>query len=334
MHLFTGTFNPFSFGHESIYNKAIKDFGKNEVYIGLAVNSKKQDRTKFLQWTLNPFTRNSIIIPSGITAATFCKENGFDGLIRSMRNTRDFENEETLCHINDSLNMGTTFYISPKELRMVSSSMVRELYALNEDVTKYVNEKILARWLNKPKRILVTGKIASGKSSFIQTYFKDYNPVDLDKIAKKILPEELRHKIKFQIDHVYDMGIYKNHEVLGLLQGRSYFKEAAAIIENWMDSQPSITINKIDSSGIINTPFIFEASALGTYEQLGLLTDFYKDSVIINVDKFDIGKKRDLSEDFKNKMLSIQFDPSVIDFNVTNDNAESVAKAALDLISG
>lgn len=64
-----------------------------------------------------------------------------DYLIRGIRNGMDYEYEENMAKINESLGI-KTIYIRAGSLSHVSSSMVIELYKYGKDISSYVPKHI------------------------------------------------------------------------------------------------------------------------------------------------------------------------------------------------
>jgi len=291
--LMTGSFNPFTNGHYSIYERACKMFGKDNVFIGIASNSAKDKVNKhFIKWTIAPITNNCVVISDGELVANYCKNNGFDAIIRSMRNAIDLVYEMDMSHWNEELGVSTVFIPCAEGMEKMSSSALRELDSAGINISEYVpNIYTYMRWKqSEVKRVIVTGKMGSGKSSFIEAYDWNSSFIDMDKIAKEIVPEELRLKIK-----------------KGIENGRIDYPDLFLvddIIQKWINEHKEI----------IN----YEMSALGTYSrrmfsQTGAKL-LYNDSIIVHIEHFDTGKERNIDPDFLKQVRAIQKDAEVIDF--------------------
>lgn len=290
--LFPGTFNPFTDGHMSVYRQACQLFGENNVYIGVAQNLSKNDVDQdYIKWTINSVSKNVIVIPKTSLVSDFCKNNDFKFMIRSLRNTMDFVTEMDLAHWNRVMGVQTIFLPCEEGMEKISSSALRQLKKFNKPLDGYLPPEVYDRWTRKPKRILVSGKIGAGKSSFLEKYFpKKY--VDMDKVAKEILPKELLDKLKEDID----VGCFEF----------TLWEESAKILTNY--------ILKSDYK-------VFEVSALGTYSKLNTKVNrLYKDSFIVNITKYDTGKERVIDKNYLEKMRKIQVDPPVIDLDIDGDD--------------
>ena len=141
--IFPGSFDPFTTGHADVVNRALAVF--DVVIIGLGVNSSKNrsfspefvlDRIK-LAYADQP--RVSAELFSGLTAE-FAREKKAGFLLRGLRNTTDFEYENTLAQANAQVFNGleTVFLITAPHLAWINSTIVRDLYRHGADVTPFL----------------------------------------------------------------------------------------------------------------------------------------------------------------------------------------------------
>jgi hypothetical protein len=220
-----------------------------------------------------------------------------------MRNTTDFNYEMELAAWNGKLGIETLFIPCKEGYEKISSSSVRNLAQYGKDVSEYMPEITRTRWFKKPKRIIVTGFIGSGKSSYIDAFFRGkYDCFDMDEIAKKRLDAGLRNDI------------------------------ADGIASGSLDSAKLDAAGQILLEEILAMPknAVIEASALGTYTRflLNPLRKLYDDAAIMRVDKFHSDKVRKIDENFKQAVLRIQTKPLVTDFVINDDlqNADEIAE--------
>ncbi|MDE7180211.1 MAG: pantetheine-phosphate adenylyltransferase [Muribaculaceae bacterium] len=139
--LFAGTFNPFTTGHKSIADRALKL--ADRLVIGFGVNISKSDpgaisriaRVKEL-YADNPAV--TVVQYSGLTT-DFARECGADFMVRGVRSVADFEYERNLADVNLKLSgIETILLPALPELSYVSGSMVRELIAHGADASPYL----------------------------------------------------------------------------------------------------------------------------------------------------------------------------------------------------
>jgi len=141
--LFPGTFNPFTIGHKSIADRALKLFDR--LIIAVGINTAKNDNdisaAKRVDQIKSIFKNNpriTVISYSGLTVDA-CKHHGATVMIRGVRSVADFEYERNLADINLNISgIETVLLTSLPELSWISSSMVRELRAAGHDVSRYL----------------------------------------------------------------------------------------------------------------------------------------------------------------------------------------------------
>lgn len=141
--IFAGTFDPFTVGHHDVAQRAAKVFDKLIIAFGINSNKKRflpieqiTDSVKKV-YASNP----SIEVQTyeGLTA-NFAKKAGASYLVRGLRNTTDFEYENTISQGNKHLNpdLETVFLITDPKLAYISSSIVREIYKHGGDVSPFL----------------------------------------------------------------------------------------------------------------------------------------------------------------------------------------------------
>ena len=142
---FAGSFDPFTIGHASIVERALKIF--DIVVIGVGINSLKTSAVEAERRGLsivrlyeqNPRVRVSTYTGLTVDAA---HEAGATCLLRGVRSVKDFEYERDLADINRQLSgLETVLLYSLPEYSAVSSSLVRELQAFGKDVSRYLPQK-------------------------------------------------------------------------------------------------------------------------------------------------------------------------------------------------
>jgi pantetheine-phosphate adenylyltransferase len=142
--LFPGSFDPFTKGHEDIVLRGLKIF--DEIIIAIGYNSKKSSRyfeIDFMQERIRSAFKNepaiTVVTFSELTAE-FAKKNGARYLLRGLRNTTDFEYENSIAQVNRYLNadLESVFLITSPQLASISSTIIREVHKYNGDVTPFL----------------------------------------------------------------------------------------------------------------------------------------------------------------------------------------------------
>ena len=142
--IFPGSFDPFTKGHEDIVKRSIKLFDK--VLIAIGYNAQKQNRyfdieemVGYIEKAFEGEDRVEVIVYNELTAMIAEKHHA-QFLIRGLRNTTDFEYENSISQINRYLNLDleTIFLITAPELAPISSSIIREVHRYGGDVSPFL----------------------------------------------------------------------------------------------------------------------------------------------------------------------------------------------------
>ncbi len=146
--LFPGSFDPFTKGHYDIVVRALNIFDR--VVIAIGHNSKKNKRYFEVDWMVGKIReafkdegRVSVIVYDELTAQ-LAKKYDAKFLLRGLRNTTDFEYENSISQVNRFLNedLETVFLITSPELAPISSSIIREVHRYGGDVNEFLPYKI------------------------------------------------------------------------------------------------------------------------------------------------------------------------------------------------
>ena len=145
--VYAGSFCPFTKGHEDIGRQALPLFDKIIVAIGRNRDKTElfdeADRKRWVQKIYQDNPKIQILSYSGLTVE-LCRRHGAHFLIRGVRNARDFAAEQELAEVNKRLapEIETVLFLASPELRMVSSSMVRELWHFGEDYSPFLSYEL------------------------------------------------------------------------------------------------------------------------------------------------------------------------------------------------
>ncbi|NQZ75769.1 MAG: pantetheine-phosphate adenylyltransferase [Ekhidna sp.] len=142
--IFPGSFDPFTKGHFDIVERSLELFDR--VIIAIGHNSKKNNRYFELDWMVNKIKdafrdedRVSVEVYDELTASLAQKYDA-KFLVRGLRNTTDFEYENSISQINRYLNedLETIFLITSPQLAPVSSTIIREVHKYGGDVSPFL----------------------------------------------------------------------------------------------------------------------------------------------------------------------------------------------------
>lgn len=151
--IFPGSFDPITNGHIDIIMRAAALFEK--VYVAVGNNISKQylipfeNRTTIVEKVFAHVTNVEVIAYNELTVS-LCKKLNAPYLIRGLRNSSDFDYERSIAIMNKSLweESETLFFNSKPELSGLSSTIVREIYKYNGDISEFVPKEAL-EWLKK-----------------------------------------------------------------------------------------------------------------------------------------------------------------------------------------
>lgn len=141
--VFPGSFDPPTYGHLNVIERASKLFRRIDVVV--AVNPEKkytftsQERVDFMKQLTKDFPNvevhewNSLIVD-------YCKSAGANVLLRGIRNASDFSYEFDLSLVNAALNSSVQTLFLPTDQRylLIRSSSIKELAKFGGDISAMV----------------------------------------------------------------------------------------------------------------------------------------------------------------------------------------------------
>ncbi|MEQ9591783.1 MAG: pantetheine-phosphate adenylyltransferase [Cyclobacteriaceae bacterium] len=142
--LFPGSFDPFTKGHEDIVLRGLTLF--DEVIVAIGYNSAKSNRYFAIDLMVSKISEtfsdhpNIRVITFAELTAEFAKKNGANYLLRGLRNTTDFEYENSISQVNRHLNpdLESVFLITSPQFASISSSIIREVHRYKGDVSEFL----------------------------------------------------------------------------------------------------------------------------------------------------------------------------------------------------
>lgn len=141
--VYAGTFDPITFGHQDLIERASARFEK--VIVAIAVSKSKsplfslEERVALTKSVLSHLSNVEVSGFQGLLL-DFAKANDANILLRGLRAVADFDYEFQLASMNRYLNPAIeTMFMMPSEKYMyISSSLVREIATFGGDVTGFV----------------------------------------------------------------------------------------------------------------------------------------------------------------------------------------------------
>ena len=143
--IFPGSFDPFTIGHYDIVKRGLALF--DHIIIGIGHNSSKhstfplEERLQAIQQAFANEPRVKVEIYQGLTI-DFAAAHQAQCILRGVRSVQDFEYERNIAEANKQLRgIETVLLYTKPEYAHISSSLVRELYSYNRDITPYLPPK-------------------------------------------------------------------------------------------------------------------------------------------------------------------------------------------------
>jgi pantetheine-phosphate adenylyltransferase len=141
--LFPGSFDPFTKGHYDIVIRGLKLF--DEIIVAIGQNTRKE-RYFPLELMVEKVSQAFVdkeqisVVTYNELTATFVKKYKARFLLRGLRNTTDFEYENSIAQVNRYLNeeLESVFLITSPEYAAISSSIIREVHRYKGDVTAFL----------------------------------------------------------------------------------------------------------------------------------------------------------------------------------------------------
>ena len=146
--IFPGSFDPYTKGHEDIVNRGLTLFDK--IIVAIGYNSAKTKRYFDIDLMVEKITeihanddRVTVETYNELTAV-FAEKHGAKYLLRGLRNTTDFEYENSIAQVNMHMvdELETVFLITSPKYAHISSTIIREVHFYGGDVSDLLPYKL------------------------------------------------------------------------------------------------------------------------------------------------------------------------------------------------
>ena len=151
--IYPGTFDPITYGHIDVIQKALKLFDK--IVVGVSnVNNKSylfssEERidivNKALFEDLKLSKKKIVVVSFNSLTTDLCKKFKSNIILRGLRAVSDFEYEFQLAGMNRKLNnnVETVFLMSDVENQIISSRFVKEIAQHKGDLRKFTTKSTI-----------------------------------------------------------------------------------------------------------------------------------------------------------------------------------------------
>lgn len=143
--LFTGTFDPFTIGHQNIVERALPLFDKLVIAVAMGKLKNAQEeidqRVAEISDLYKDEPKVDVKAYDDLTI-DMAKREGAQFIVRGVRSVKDFEYEREQAEINKQLGgIETLLLFSEPQLASISSTLVRELRYFHKDVSRFLPQK-------------------------------------------------------------------------------------------------------------------------------------------------------------------------------------------------
>lgn len=141
--VFPGTFDPFTIGHADIVERGLDIFDRVAICVGVNISKPKdrlsaERRAQAIERVYADNPRVSVHCWPGLTAE-FALSIGARHLLRGVRSVKDNDYERDMAEANrEMFGLDTVVLFTDPKLAYVSSSLVRELVAHGQDVSRFL----------------------------------------------------------------------------------------------------------------------------------------------------------------------------------------------------
>jgi pantetheine-phosphate adenylyltransferase len=145
--VFPGSFDPITLGHVDLIYRGLEIF--DEIIIAIGVNADKkqlfslEDKIQQIKNTFINEPRIKVVSYKGLTI-DFCKSVNSKYILRGLRNSSDFNYEQSIAQTNSSLSkIESIFLISSPQLAHISSTIVRDIIKNEGDCKNLVPKSVV-----------------------------------------------------------------------------------------------------------------------------------------------------------------------------------------------
>lgn len=155
--LYPGTFDPFTYGHLDVLERALRLFDHVEVTVGINIGKETlfstEERCRLIRECTTDLEGVSVASHEGLIVDR-AREVGATALVRGLRQVSDFDYEFRMAFANRKLapELETVFLMTSESYALVSATIVRDVHQWEGDVSKFVPPPVVEALKRKRKQ--------------------------------------------------------------------------------------------------------------------------------------------------------------------------------------
>ncbi len=154
--LYPGSFDPITKGHMNIIDQASSMFDEIIIVVMKNINKKEyffdyEERVNIIRELYKDNPNITVITGTGATV-DIAIENNCCAIIRGLRSLTDYNYEVEMQQFNKEISnnkINTICFFADKEYQFISSSLVKEVFYLNKDISRYVDKLVINKMNEK-----------------------------------------------------------------------------------------------------------------------------------------------------------------------------------------
>ena len=154
--IYPGSFDPITKGHMNIIEQASNLFDEILVVVMKNLNKKnsmftEEERAELIKEIYKDNNQVKVLIGEGATVDV-AEENNCCAILRGLRSLTDYNYEVEMQQFNQDIsnnNIKTICLFADKNYQFLSSSIVKEVFSLNKDISKYVDPVVIKKMQEK-----------------------------------------------------------------------------------------------------------------------------------------------------------------------------------------
>ena len=148
--VYPGSFNPITYGHRDIVERALRLFDKVIVAVGTSADKDPAthlaERIELCRVSLAEFGERVEVEGFNILLIDYARAKNTCFVVRGLRTISDFDYEYQMIAMNQTLDPDLEYVLLPtsRQWSFLSSSRVREIAGLGGDISEFVHPAVAA----------------------------------------------------------------------------------------------------------------------------------------------------------------------------------------------